>query len=187
LAQELWAALRQPAIWRPCMFIFMLQATPSTGASWFFFYTDVLKFSSTFLGTVGLVGSVCTLLGVYVFDATLKSVPFRSIFFWSTIISTLLGLTQLIMVFRWNLAWGIPDEVFCLGESAVLSIVGWICTMPILVLAARLCPEGMEGTLYATIMSISNVGGILGAQLGALLTAYLGVTEGNLENFWMLV
>jgi hypothetical protein len=48
-------------------------------AAWFFFYTDVLKFSSTFLGTVGLVGSVCTLAGVYVFDATLKSVSFRTV------------------------------------------------------------------------------------------------------------
>jgi hypothetical protein len=35
------------------MFIFLLNATPSTGASWFFFYTDTLKFSSTFLGTIG--------------------------------------------------------------------------------------------------------------------------------------
>ena len=28
--------------------------------------------------------------------------------------------------------------------------------MPILVLAARLCPEGVEATLFATLMSILN-------------------------------
>ena len=56
-------------------------------------------------------------------------------------VSTALGLTQLFLVFRWNVAWGIPDWVFCLGESAILSIVGWICTMPVIVLASRLCPE----------------------------------------------
>jgi len=31
--------------------------------------------------------------------------------------------------------------------------------MPILVLAARLCPPGMEATMYAVIMSVSNLGG----------------------------
>lgn len=183
----LWKAFSQPQIYKPCLFIFLLNATPSTGASWFYFYTDTLKFSSTFLGTIGLVGSVCTLIGVYVFDAALKKISFRPIFLWSTLISTALGLTQLMLVFRTNVALGIPDWIFCLGESAILSIVGWICTMPVIVLASRLCPEGMEGTMYALIMSINNLGGIIGSQLGAGLTTLLGVTEANMENFWLLV
>jgi len=64
------------------------------------------------------------LAGVFVFDAALKKVSFRPIFFWSTIVSTVLGLTQLMLVFRTNVALGIPDWIFCLGESAILSIVG---------------------------------------------------------------
>ena len=52
--------------------------------------------------------------------------------------------------------------------------MGWITTMPIIVLASRLCPEGMEGTIYALIMSINNMGGIISSQLGAALTFYLG-------------
>jgi hypothetical protein len=76
---------------------------------------------------------------------------------------------------------------FCVGESAILSILGWINTMPILVLAARLCPMGMEATMYALIMSISNLGGVIGTQFGAGITMGLGVTEKNLDNFWILV
>jgi hypothetical protein len=48
--------------------------------------------------------------------------------------------------------------------------------MPILVLAARLCPEGVEATLFATLMSILNGGGSVGVALGSALTASLGVT-----------
>jgi MFS family permease len=66
-------------------------------------------------------------------------------------------------------------------------VVGWIATMPIIVMASRLCPEGMEGTCYALIMSINNLGGIIGTQIGAWLTIYLGVTATNLDNFWLLV
>ena len=47
--------------------------------------------------------------------------------------------------------------------------------------------QGMEGTMYALIMSINNLGGIIGSQTGAALTVYLGVTEKAMENFWLLV
>jgi hypothetical protein len=38
--------------------------------------------------------------------------------------------------------------------------------MPVLVLAARLCPEGVEATLFATLMSILNGGAFVGSFLG---------------------
>ena len=41
--------------------------------------------------------------------------------------------------------------------------------------------------MYALIMSINNLGGIIGSQTGAALTVYLGVTEKAMENFWLLV
>ena len=39
--------------------------------------------------------------------------------------------------------------------------------MPVLVLAAKLCPPGMEATLFATLMSISNAGSVTGSLVGA--------------------
>jgi len=37
-----------------------------------------------------------------------------------------------------------------------MSLIMQASFMPILVLAARLCPEGVEATLFATLMSILN-------------------------------
>ena len=75
---------------------------------------------------------------------------------------------------------GIPDEFFCLGESAVQAVVGWIATMPIIVMASRPLPGGYGGSpAMALIMSINNLGGIIGTQIGAWLTIYLGVTATN--------
>lgn len=59
--------------------------------------------------------------------------------------------------------------------------------MPILVLAARLCPPGVEATLFATLMSISNGGGLTGGVLGAGLTEFLGVTSKNFDNLALLL
>lgn len=59
--------------------------------------------------------------------------------------------------------------------------------LPVLVLAARLCPEGVEATLFATLMSISNAGSVLGGLMGAGLTQFLGVTKDNFDNLTILI
>jgi len=59
--------------------------------------------------------------------------------------------------------------------------------MPVLVLAARLCPEGMEATLFATLMSVSNGGSVLGGLLGAGLTQLFGITKDKFDNLAPLI
>lgn len=53
--------------------------------------------------------------------------------------------------------------------------------------AARLCPEGVEATLFATMMSILNGGSFVGSALGAGLTQYLGVSSTDFSNLFLLV
>jgi BT1 family len=81
---------------------------------------------------------------------------------------------------------GIPDEAFAFGDDVVLTVLGQIAFMPTLVLAARLCPPGVEGTLFALLMSIFNGGGVVGSELGAMLTKAVGVTDTNFENLGLL-
>jgi hypothetical protein len=57
----------------------------------------------------------------------------------------------------------------------------------VLVLSARLCPKGIEASLFALLMSVSNLSGLLSQELGALLTYWLGVTETNFDKLWLLV
>ncbi|EKX50578.1 hypothetical protein GUITHDRAFT_103804 [Guillardia theta CCMP2712] len=189
--RALYLTLMMPEILYPTLFIFMLNATPSTGSAWFYFYSSKpplgVGFSAEFLGTINVVGSIFNLAGVILFQSFLRTLPFRPLLLWGTIVSSVLGLSNLVLVFHVNRQWNIPDEWFCLGEGAVQAVVGWISTMPIIVLASRLCPEGMEATMYALIMSINNLGGVLGSQLGALITMWLGVSSSNLDHFWLLV
>lgn len=58
---------------------------------------------------------------------------------------------------------------------------------PIPCTAARLCPEGVEATLFATLMSILNGGSFVGSALGAGLTSYLGVSSTDFSNLFLLV
>ncbi|MDB9528848.1 folate/biopterin family MFS transporter [Oscillatoria sp. CS-180] len=185
--KQLKGAITQKVIWMPALFIFLWQATPTAESAFFFFTTNDLGFQPEFLGRVRLVTSIAALIGIWIFQRFLKSVPFRSIFAWSTILSTVLGFTMLLLVTHTNRSLGIPDEWFSLGDSLILTVMGEISFMPLLVLSARICPSGVEATLFALLMSILNLAGLLSHELGAILTHWLGVTETNFENLWLLV
>jgi folate/biopterin transporter len=185
--RDLRQAVSQRAIWMPALFLFLWQATPSADSAFFFFTTNDLGFQPEFLGRVRLFTSLAALLGIWIFQRFLRSVPFRVIFGWSTVLSSLLGLTTLLLVTHANRSLGIDDYWFSLGDSMVLTVIGEIAFMPVLVLSARLCPPGVEATLFALLMSIVNLAGLLSHEFGALLTHWLGVTETQFDHLWLLV
>ncbi len=180
-------AISQKAIWMPTLFLFIWQATPSADSAFFFFSTNELGFEPEFLGRIRLVTSVASLLGIWMFQRFFKAVPLRRIFGWSIVISAGLGLTALILVTHANRAIGIDDRWFSLGDSLVLTVAGQIAFMPVLVLAARLCPPGIEATLFALLMSVFNIAGAVSQELGAILTHWMHVTPENFEQLWLLV
>ncbi len=185
--RQLRQALSQKSILLPTLFLFLWQATPSADSAFFFFSTNELGFTPEFLGQVRMVGSIASLVGIWLFQRFLKDVPFRVIFGWGTVLSSLLGLSVLLLVTHTNRALGIDDHWFSLGDRLVLTVMSQIAYMPVLVLAARLCPPGIEATLFALLMSVSNGAGLVSHELGALLTHWLGITEGDFSALGNLV
>jgi len=184
---QLRQAITQKTIWLPTAFIFIWQATPNAESAFFFFSTNELHFEPEFLGRVYLVTSFASLAGVWIFQRFLKSIPFRVIFAWSTVLSSILGMTTLLLVTHTNRLLNIDDHWFSLGDSLILSVMGKIAFMQVMVLAARLCPSGVEATLFALLMSIFNSAGTVSNALGALITYWLGITATNFESLWLLV
>jgi len=184
--EALWSAIRQPSIYKPALFLFLWQSTPTSDGAFLFFMTDDLGFGPEFLGRVRLVTAFASLFGVWIYNSYLKTKPIKDILLWSSIISAPLGLSTLLLITHTNRALGIPDGAFVFGDDVALSILGEIAFLPTLVLAARLCPPGVEAVLFATLMSINNGAGTLGTEIGALLTKWLGVTETNFDNLALL-
>ncbi len=185
--KQLRTAITQKSIWLPTAFLFLWQATPTADAAFFFFTTNELGFQPEFLGRVRLVTSVASLLGIWLFQRFFRAMPLRVFFGWTTVISTVLGMTMLLLVTHTNRALGIDDHWFSLGDSLILTVMGQIAYMPVLVLAARLCPPGVEATLFALLMSVTNLAGLLSYGSGALLMQWLGITETNFSQLWLLV
>ncbi|XP_073301271.1 folate-biopterin transporter 1, chloroplastic-like [Primulina huaijiensis] len=184
---QLWDTVKQPNVFLPTVFIFLWQATPHSDSAMFYFTTNRLGFTPEFLGRVKLVTSVASLVGVGLYNGFLKSVPLRKIFLATTLIGTALGMTQVFLVTGLNRQFGISDEWFAIGDSLILTVLGQASFMPVLVLAAKLCPEGVEATLFATLMSICNGGSVVGGLMGAGLTQLFGVTKDSFENLAPLI
>eukprot|EP00744_Colponema_vietnamica_P008603 GILI01012265.1.p1 GENE.GILI01012265.1~~GILI01012265.1.p1 ORF type:complete len:471 (+),score=118.94 GILI01012265.1:179-1591(+) len=185
--RQLWSFVGDRRILSPMIFIFLFTATPSTGDSMFFFYTNHLGFTPEFMGRLRLAYGVATLLGIFMYHKLFKNMDFRKVLLWTTIAAVCIGSTQLLLVTRANVAMGIPDKLFTLGDGLIIQAMGEVQTMPLLVLAARLCPPGVEGSVYALLMSTINLGGLVSSQLGGLLSYLMGITSSQFTLLWLLV
>jgi hypothetical protein len=186
-AAALWSALSQRAVWGPTLFLFALKATPSPGSAFTYFLTGELLFGPEVLGRLALAGAAASLAGVVVFQRFLVGVPAASVVWWTTVAAVVPGLLQVLLVTHANRLVGLDDGLFVLSDDAVLTALSRVAFMPTLVLAARLCPPGVEGTLFALLMSVFNAAGIVGSELGAGLTAALGVTDTDFTNLAPLI
>lgn len=177
----------KPAISKPIVFLLLFMFTPSCSSSMFYFYTNELGFSPDFMGTLKFANALASIIGIFLFNRYFKNYSFQKIFFWSTIICTLLGSTQILLVLRWNKHLGISDKLFCVGDSVIIQSIAEINYLPVLILACRLCPKNLEATMYALLMSVLNFGGMLGSQVGALLAYLLGITSTNFDKLWIMI
>ena len=185
--ETLRATFVNPRIYLPVLFIFCWQASPTPDSAMFFFATNDLGFQPEFLGRVRLASNLAALVGVIVYRTWLKNVPVKKVILWASLLSVPLSLSQLLLVTHANRALGIPDQLFSLTDSVVLTVLGQVAFMPTLVLASSLCPPGVEGTLFATLMSIYNASGTLSSELGAGLTSILGITDTKFDQLPLLL
>lgn len=185
--RKLWSAIRQPRIYCPAIFIFLICVTPSSGGAMTFFYQRELGFTADEFGLLDTMGFLVQIFGTYVYKKFLRRVSFIKVFGCAMLISFLLENTLLLLVLHVNRDLGIPDFVFAFAERVVLTLISQFITMPMVVLGAQICPVGVEGTLYALLMSITNFGGVISSEWGSLFTNMFGVTSTNFTNLWKLL
>jgi folate/biopterin transporter len=179
--------VRQKYILLPTLFICLWQVTPTADTAFFYFQTNELKLGPEFLGLVQAGGNLAILSGTFLYQVFFKTTPFRKILGWSIVLSSVLGMTTLLLVTHANRVMGIPDRWFCLGDSFILRLTAHLSFLPVFVLSARLCPVGIEATIFAFLVSLFGLSAMMATESGALLTHWLGISPFNFENLWILV
>lgn len=172
----------------------------SIGGASFYFYVDTPEqypegphFSMEFFTSVlGVVGSICSLLGIYMYQKYASNWTYRGLLLVSNLALSVLSVSDVIMFTRLNVRWGIPDQAFVLGASVLTSVIAQWMWMPGVVILSQLCPKGMEATMYALLAGCHNLGNTIASNCGALLLEWLGCQPGGnpaesaqFKNLWI--
>ena len=174
--------LSKKKILYPLIFLMLMNAMPKIATTMFFFEVNKLGFQPEFFGKLALFSSISSLFGILLYNLKFKSIQLRTILKWTCILGVILGIFTLILVTRVNKLIGIPDTLLVILDDIILSIFYKITILPILVIATQVCPLGLEGMLFATIISANNLSNIIGKLLGGLLTKQIGITNDNFTN-----
>jgi len=140
-----------------------------------------------FVGYILSIGSAGALLGSILYQYTLKDHDFRNLCFWTQLCLGLSGMLDLMLVLRMNLWVGIPDHFFAVLDECASQLIMKLKWMPLLVLSAKLCPPGIEGTFFALLMSIDNVGMSTSSWFGGILLRVLNITRTRFDNLWIAI
>ena len=168
------------------LYMFLASASHvSLGGALDYFYTapkrcieDAPHFSMTFYVTWSqLAGSLASLMAVAIFQGCLQNWRLRPLFWASTVIRCAAAGVDLIIVNRMNKQFGVPDEAaYMLGNNVASAVARQLDLMPAVVLTSKLCPPGMEATVYAILAGFQNFGGSVSAAVGSALTSEFGIT-----------
>ena len=179
--------LKLDLIYKPVIFIFLYMIAPSYSDPLFYFYTNELKFTPNIMGRLKLIYGFASVIGIWIFNKYLRNVGFKKIMWVTTILSMLFNMLSIILVKRINVRFGIPDYIFCMTADALTTALAEINTMPLLVLACNICPKNIEGTLFAFLMSVINMGSLISNQMGSYFTIYLGITAYKFDSLSTLI
>jgi len=123
-----------------------------------------------------MIGSVAGILGVALFQACLSRSWYRRAFWTTTLLQVAAATVDIVIVQRWNRRVGISDRVFyILGGSMLQEVVYMLDFMPAVVLISKLCPPGVESTVYALLAGFANFGFSVASALGALAIDLFGI------------
>lgn len=183
--------LQDPILWKPALYIYLSQGLcPDISEAMFYWFTDPKVgpgFSPQFIGLVSAIGYLAMFVGVAMYNCWFRFYTFRTVFFWPQVAYCALGLLDIVIVTRLNLILGIPDHAFVIGDEALTDVIHKLQLVPVMVLSAKLCPPGIEGTIFAFLMSVSNFGAACGDWLGAIVLKMVQVQRENYSNLWLAV
>ena len=123
---------------------------------------------------IGVAGNVALVLGTAAYKSCFQTWRFRSIIALTQLLAVFASLTDWMWALRINLRLGLPDVMFAFGEEVFIDAVDALSNQPFFIFAAKLCPNGVEASMFALFMGLSNFGSDAGQYLGASLLKSFG-------------
>jgi len=139
------------------LFLILLNFNPFSADVLYVHLTDSLSFSDGFVGTMYSVGSAASILGCIVYGALAPRLRVTSI----------VRVSIIAMIVSTLCYFALAGAASVIAIAAVAAFAMMITTLAQLDLAARYCPPASAGTIFASLMALSNLSLALASRLGA--------------------
>ena len=127
---------------------------------------ETLHFDETLLGTLISIGWVGAVVGSLLYAWWLKSLPTKKLLYGAVLLSAV-NILALLLIKNVASAWW----VISLG-----GILGCLTLLPLMAASAMLTHgSGVEGTLFAVLMSLYNLSQIIFGFIGGQLFKFVGL------------
>ena len=153
------AALTSRRLYLVAAFLFLYAFAPGFGTPLYYYMTDGLKFSQSYIGILGSIASAGWIAGALVHRFLLRSMSTRRQLYLSIVMGTLSAASFLLLTGE------VSAAIVNFANGAALMVA----TISTLTLAADSCPSRAEGFAFAGLMSISNLADVFSTNVGAFL------------------
>jgi predicted MFS family arabinose efflux permease len=145
----------------PAALLFFIQAVPTFRSTCFYEYqTKTLNYSDAALGTLGLAGYGVALLSSGVYAWWCRKTSLRTSLYSAIFLTALSALPYLFYTS------GMPRALAIEGLGTFLQYLAYL---PLFDLAVRCTPKGSEALGYSVLISVWNVGLMIGGKTGPML------------------
>ena len=157
--QSVLTALKSTKLHLVALFLFLYSFAPGFGTPLYYFMTDELKFSQSYIGILGSISSAGWIVGALVHRWFLRKMSSKALLYLSIVFGTLSAASFLLLTNE------VTAAIVNFANGAALMIA----TIATLSLAADYCPRRSEGFAFAGLMSVSNLADIFSNNTGAFL------------------
>jgi len=161
------ATFKRRELWVVAAFLFLYNFNPGFGTPLYYHMTDKLKFSQEFIGILTAIASAGWIVGALFYRRRLEGIKSQTLLYLSIVVGTVTTLA--FMLLRGDAT--AVALYFVNGIAAMLSMVAS------LTLAADFCPKRSEGFTFAALLSIANLAGVLGDNIGSYLYEHVFASQ----------
>ena len=164
------------------LILFLFHIAPNYRVFYEYFLREKLNYTADNFTYLNVISSVSFVLGLVSFKQYFRKFKLKNVLLIAVIISSSLRLTQIGVVLNW-----IPYFEIVMIDGMVEAFCGQLIMMPLIIIAAKVCDDGLEGSFFSFVMSIMNFGGFIGDESGAFIAHLLGVTKTDFANLYILM